>query len=141
MNINCQFFNEVTSDIRYIREVVFIEEQGFKEEFDDIDKRAIHALIYFESKPIATGRIFKKEKSNDIYIIGRVAVLKEYRKLNVGIRLINELEGMARTIGAIKIQLSSQYHAKAFYLKNNYITVGNVYMDEDCQHILMEKTL
>ena len=39
-----------------IRREVFMEEQGFSNEFDDIDKRAWHAVIFTDGKASATGR-------------------------------------------------------------------------------------
>lgn len=41
-----------------IRIKVFMEEQGFKNEFDDIDNRAIHIVLYKEGKPVGTCRVF-----------------------------------------------------------------------------------
>ena len=34
------------ADARLIRQQVFVEEQGFVNEFDDIDAKAYHAVIY-----------------------------------------------------------------------------------------------
>ena len=34
------------ADARLIRQQVFVEEQGFVNEFDDIDHEAYHAVIY-----------------------------------------------------------------------------------------------
>ena len=44
------------ADARLIRQQVFVEEQGFVNEFDDIDAKAYHAVIYTGGYPIATGR-------------------------------------------------------------------------------------
>ena len=37
----------------YIRKAVFMEEQGFQQEFDEIDDRAYHALILDGETPAA----------------------------------------------------------------------------------------
>jgi len=141
MYLDSQFFNEVTSEMRFIREKVFIEEQGFQDEFDEIDNEAWHIIVYCDGIGIATGRVFKKYLSKDTYIIGRLAVLKEYRKLHMGTKVLKLLEDKALEIGAKKIELSAQYQAKDFYSKNAYIPVGDIYLDEGFQHILMEKIL
>ena len=60
-----------------IRREVFMEEQGFCSEFDDIDKRAYHAIVYTNGKASATGRLFEGRSG---WHIGRVAVRKEFRK-------------------------------------------------------------
>ena len=42
-----------------VRQKVFVDEQGFHNEFDDIDETATHIVMFDEDKiPIATCRIF-----------------------------------------------------------------------------------
>ena len=36
-------------DARVIRQSVFVEEQGFEYEFDDIDETALHLVLYDET--------------------------------------------------------------------------------------------
>lgn len=48
------------ADARLIRQQVFVEEQGFVNEFDDIDHEAYHAVIYTGGYPIATGKMVKR---------------------------------------------------------------------------------
>lgn len=40
------------ADARLIRQQVFVEEQGFVNEFDDIDAKAYHAVIYTGGIPL-----------------------------------------------------------------------------------------
>ena len=65
-------------DAGLIRQAVFVEEQGFVNEFDDIDGYATHIVIYDEGIPAATGRVFTKE-CNDIYTIGGGGAMKAVR--------------------------------------------------------------
>lgn len=81
--------NQLNDDIRYIRETVFIKEQGFENEFDEIDSVAIHILVKKDKKAIATARLYLE---NNSYHIGRIAVLKEYRALKIGSKIIKTLE-------------------------------------------------
>lgn len=60
-----------------VRKAVFMEEQGFQQEFDDVDDRAYHVLIQDGERPVATGRLFTED--GETYLIGRVAVLSAYR--------------------------------------------------------------
>ena len=53
------FFDKINKDIISVRTKVFVEEQGFKNEFDDIDKTALHILCYIDKRPVAVGRIYK----------------------------------------------------------------------------------
>jgi len=125
-------------DARLIRQAVFVEEQGFVNEFDDIDGYATHIVIYDEGIPAATGRVFTKE-CNDIYTIGRVAVMKAFRGRSLGAEVISCLEKAAAAKGAREIVLSAQERVKGFYSRLGYQEVGEVYMDESCPHIRMKK--
>ena len=83
-DIVVEYFNDVTDDTRYIRETVFVIEQGFSEEFDEIDKKSIHFLVKVNNKRAATARIFKSDNSDTKWTVGRFAVLKEYRGTGLG---------------------------------------------------------
>lgn len=138
--INSKFYNNLCEDEKNIRTEVFIKEQGFVNEFDDIDDRAIHCVIYKDEKAMAVGRIFKGEKEGE-YIIGRVAVLKEYRKLHLGSEVIKSLENKSLEMGCKVIKLSAQCRAKEFYKKLGYIEASEVYYDESCPHVDMIKKM
>lgn len=143
MKIEKQFFTNLNDDLRSIRETVFVEEQGFTDEFDDrdIDNISFHLLLYIEGKPVATGRLYQKDPLKNIYIIGRLAVLSDYRKLSLGSVVLTSLEEKAKECGAASIELSAQCRVQGFYEKHGYRTIGNSYLDGDCPHILMIKEL
>lgn len=127
-------------EARIIREAVFIKEQGFKKEFDEIDKIAKHVVFYDNDNPIATCRYYASEHANE-YIVGRVAIMKPYRGKKIGNYFLKMVEEMICSEGGNKIVLSAQVRVKDFYIKNGYITKGSTYYDEYCEHIHMEKTL
>lgn len=129
----------VTEDSRNIRMEVFVDEQGFEEEFDDIDDIAFHVVLYKDNIAIATGRTFPKD--DNVYKFGRIAVKKAYRGQNFGMKIVEKLEEVVRTQGAKTAVLSSQYHAKDFYEKCGYTVVGEPYLEENVKHIFMEKNL
>lgn len=143
MQIENKFSTELNDDIRHVRESVFVEEQGFEDEFDDLDKdnASHHLLLYVDDKPVATGRLYVDGIDASIYNIGRVAVLKEYRSLHLGNKIMRFLEEKAREIGCTKIQLSAQCRVQPFYEKNGYTAIGDSYLDQFCPHILMEKNI
>lgn len=125
-------------EARYIREEVFVKEQGFLQEFDDIDKQAYHVVIFDGDKAIATGRTFVE---GEYYIIGRVAVLKEYRGKHIGRVIISSLEKKIKEVKGHKIKLSAQVQASGFYEKLGYHRMGAEYLDEHCPHITMIKEI
>jgi predicted GNAT family N-acyltransferase len=122
-----------------IREKVFIEEQGFEIEFDDIDNISLHLEIYKDDKAVGCARMYSYD--NKEYILGRIAVLKEYRGLNYGSYIISVLENEVKKRGGHKITLSAQVRASQFYEKAGYQKIGEEYLDEYCPHIKMIKVL
>lgn len=74
-----------------IRENVFVKEQGFEKEFDEIDEKAIHLVMFDEhlQKPVATCRIYEGSKPGE-FILGRLAVVLECRGMNLGSDMIQK---------------------------------------------------
>lgn len=66
-------YTNLPQEAKEIRIEVFMKEQGFENEFDDIDDISHHIVVFDNQKPIGTCRFFKE---NDHYTIGRVAVLR-----------------------------------------------------------------
>lgn len=124
-----------------IRRSVFMEEQGFVEAFDDKDKMAKHIVLYTEkNKAAAVCRWFSgKEKS--VCIVGRVAVVKEFRNRKYGSLILGEAERQAKIAGMREIRLAAQKQAVKFYQKQGYQTDGNEFLEEFCPHIWMYKKL
>ena len=94
-------------------------------------------MLYNYDEPIATGRTFLNE--DGVYVIGRVAVRKAYRKHHVGSVVIGELEQQIRALGGNQIKLSAQLQAQGFYEKMGYSAHGAGYYDEHTPHIEMVK--
>ena len=117
-----------------IRTKVFVEEQGFKEEFDTIDKIAEHLILFVDDNPIGTCRYYKKD---DSYYFGRLAILKEYRNKNYGGLLLKEAINNLKKVNAHKVILNSQLSAKDFYIKHGFFQEGEVFYEEGCPHIKM----
>ena len=51
------------------------------------------------------------------------------------------LEEKARELGAERLALSAQCRVREFYEKSGYTASGEVYLDQFCPHIHMEKSL
>ncbi len=137
-NITINFYNNITEGTKYIREEVFIKEQGFQEEFDSLDNESYHVLISYNNKSAATARFYKQ---NNSYIVGRFAVMKEYRNAGLGSILMKEVEQKIKELGGKKIELSAQKQAEGFYKSLGYISSGEIYYDQHAPHIHMEKVL
>lgn len=135
MKVKC--FDYLPDDAVFVRTTVFIHEQGFENELDDKDAICRHIVIYREDKPCATCRVFKDESGK--YKLGRVAVIKEYRKEGLGRLVVEKAEEYVKECGANALHLNSQIPVIAFYEKLGYHTVGEVFLEENVEHIAMVK--
>lgn len=133
-------YENLPIEAKIIREAVFIIEQGFLNEFDDIDSYAKHLVLFHMEIPIATCRFFRKELSEE-YFIGRIAVIKEYRGKNIGAYLLKTAEKEVKKLGDKKIFLHAQCKAEKFYKKQSYNSYGEIDFEENCSHIWMCKKI
>ena len=133
-----KIYDQLNNDSRCIRETVFIYEQQFTVEFDDIDAISKHIVLYVNDKPIGVCRVYK---DNEYYIIGRVAILKEYRKDGYGSIIVKSAEDLIKSLGGNLIKLSAQCRIKKFYQSLGYECIGEEYLDEYCPHITMIKKI
>lgn len=136
-----KFYSVLPEEARLVRTEVFVEEQGFREEFDSKDKECVHLVLFDGDTPIATGRIFPEKGRKNVYTAGRIAVRKPYRGKNLGAEVMRLLEEKAAELGAEILAVSAQCRAQGFYEKMDYTASGEVYFDEYCEHIHMEKVL
>lgn len=124
---------------RLIRKTVFMQEQGFKNEFDQQDQNSWHFVFYLDHQPIACVRLFKDDHYPNYLTLGRVALLKAYRGQHFGLEMLDIVEKEALSMNVQGIVLSAQLKVAPFYEKAGYQAMGEVYMDEHCEHIHMEK--
>ena len=136
--MNYKKYQTLMEDVIKIRTAVFMEEQGFNNEFDDIDKTCTHIVLYDTQTPIGTCRYFHEGAH---YHIGRVAMTKKYRGQHLGEHLMQIAEDEIKKEGGKQIEVSAQVRVKDFYHKLGYREAGAVYYDEYCEHIRMVKLL
>ena len=122
-----------------IREKVFVEEQGFEEEFDSMDKTAFHMVVYDDGRAAATCRYY--EAAAGEYVLGRIAVLREYRGRRIGAEMIAAAEDQVRRVGGKTMLIHAQTRVRVFYEKQGYAAFGDVDFEENRKHIWMRKGL
>ena len=126
---------------KFVRKSVFEDEQGFVDEFDETDEIATHFVMFNENdEPIATCRIFP-DAERDTYILGRLAVVKDYRNKNLGSAIMYEAEQYIVKIVGKSIILHAQYQATGFYEKLGFVTFGDMDDEQGCPHVWMRKIL
>lgn len=126
------------ADWHMIREEVFVKEQGFQNEFDDIDDDATHICVYENGKAIGCIRFYVE---NEKMRIGRLAVLKQARNRQLGAYLLKLAETEIKNAGYHEVYLDAQCRVMGFYEKQGYVTCGEQHMDEHVPHVLMKKVL
>ena len=127
-------------DAMVVRNTVFVEEQGFVDEYDEIDKIAIHFVMYDKDFPVATCRVFSKDSSTEFYL-GRFAVMKAHRGQRIGAALMSAVEDYVRHIGGERLLLHAQLAASGFYASVGYTPIGEADEEQGCPHLWMEKRL
>lgn len=134
-------YNNIPDCARDIRKKVFTDEQGFQNEFDETDHVATHIVLYDQDGlPVATCRVFW-DTSMDSHILGRLAVLKEYRGKNIGSMMVREAEQYVRTQNGKCLTLHAQCRVAGFYQKSGFTEFGEIGEEEGCPHIWMRKYL
>lgn len=124
----------------YIRETVFVQEQGFTDEFDKIDVTAAHLVLFVREEPAAVCRVFWDEDMAQ-FILGRVAVLQQYRGNGLGAAILQAAEAYTREQGGKELHLHAQCRITAFYEACGYDQYGEIEDDQGCPHIWMRKSL
>ncbi|SDW28871.1 GNAT family N-acetyltransferase [Methanohalophilus halophilus] len=118
-------------EVYQVRKEVFIGEQDIPEELE-IDPIATHITIFDKNKPIAIGRLFKK---NDMFYIGRVCVISNSRDRGFGRLVMKELIKKGKHEGAIEMHLSSRIRAMGFYKKFGFCEYEGIHYDAGIAHI------
>ena len=85
-------------------------------------------------------RFFFSEERN-CYVIGRIAVRKEFRGKRYGEKMLQGAEKAVRDLGGEVVELSAQCRVTDFYNKQGYTGLNDIHMDEDCPHTWMRKNL
>ncbi len=132
-------YNKLPADAMSVRTAVFCKEQGLVDVPDEIDDTATHFLLYNDEMiPVGTCRVFK---DGGAYILGRLAVLKEYRGQGLGSQIVGAAEEYIRSVGGECLMLHSQYSASLFYKILGYSEEGSPDEVQGCPHIWMKKNL
>jgi len=124
-----------------VRLEVFVQEQQVppEEELDEYDKTARHLVAKEEGRIVATARVYLPSPAEAR--IGRMAVLKPYRRRGIGRRMLALLCEEAKRQVAAKATLHAQWYARAFYSKYGFTETGEPFMEANIKHIGMEKAL
>lgn len=116
-----------------IRIRVFVQEQGVPREIelDDDDRKAIHFIATAGARAVGTARVVLHRGGAKI---GRMAVLKGFRRRGAGAKLLAGAIAAARRMKARKIYLHAQVAVSGFYRHMNFQAVGPVFNEAGIAH-------
>jgi len=122
------------SNLRSIRSAVFITEQKVPEEmeWDSMDQICTHILVQdFEGNGIGTARLLPDGH------VGRMAVLKVWRRKGIGSAMLQKILQEMRALGMKKATLHAQLTAVEFYEKFGFQKCGKEFMEAGIPHVIM----
>lgn len=145
MSFEIKMFNELTIDEMYeiakSRFEVFVCEQEITDEqdFDDKDKVSYHVMLKDEGRIIAYSRIVPKKVAYENISIGRVLVLKGYRRKGIAQKMMKSaLEFIKNNLNENVVVLSAQEYAKEMYLSVGFKVVSDIYDEVNIPHVKMK---
>ena len=126
----------LSADARAIREEVFMREQGYVDEFDAIDARAFHLVLYVDGAAAGCCRFFAGDEPGE-WVLGRVAVRAPLRRRGYAEMIVREAVARMKELGAASIRLGAQEYATGLYEKCGFVPCGPIYLDEGNPHVPM----
>ena len=145
MEFKTKSFDELTTkelyEIARARAEIFLMEQKIIcRDLDGVDYDSLHCFIEENGKVIAYLRAFRKPDEKDVAMVGRVLSLTH--KIGLGKRLMcDSIPEVKRRLGAKKILIHSQKHAKGFYEKLGFCVTSDEFLEEGVVHVEMELVL
>lgn len=124
-----------------IRVCVFVDEQKVPAEIivDGEDPTAVHVLARDAGGTvIGAGRMVLQQPRPRI---GRMAVLRPWRRAGVGAALLGTLCDEAARLGYQEVMLHAQTHASPFYFKHGFLSHGAEFAEAGIPHQEMHKRL
>jgi predicted GNAT family N-acyltransferase len=132
---------DLTGALR-VREVVFCDEQGVpvEEEVDGRDQEALHlvALAPHEDQVVGTLRLLFHR---DTVKVGRVAVLREWRRRGIASAMLELALRRSRELGSTSARLASQVDAVAVYERAGFEVCSEEFEEAGIPHVWMELAL
>ncbi|MBB3101649.1 GNAT family N-acetyltransferase [Azomonas macrocytogenes] len=120
-------------DLRRIREAVFIAEQSVPPEleWDAEDVDAIHFLALEDEYAVGTARLLRDGH------IGRVAVLRDWRGMQIGGALMRASIHKAESMGLKELKLAAQVQAVPFYERLGFHVISDEFLEAGIPHVEM----
>lgn len=142
----CKTFSELSNEELYkilqTRNEVFVVEQNCPyQDCDGKDLKAHHFSAWDDGELLAYTRLLAKGVSYDTGAsIGRVLTSPKARGQKLGKELMQKsIEKIYDLYGRTPIIIGAQLYLKRFYESFSFVQQGNMYLEDNIPHIMMEK--
>jgi len=131
--------DELYSILRLRSEVFVVEQNCIFLDLDNNDQKAFHTIGFLGEEIVATTRLFDKDIMYDGYqSIGRVVTAPKHRGLSIGKALMQySISECERLFGKGPIKIGAQLYLKKFYNEQGFEQSGEVYLEDEIDHIPM----
>ena len=143
LSIYFKTFSELTKhelfDIYFLRQEVFIVEQNcVYQDIDQKDHYSYHLLAYDNEILVAYLRIVYPGISYNEPSIGRVVTRMSHRRRGLSKNIVKAAIQKVRDVyNHSNIRISAQEYLIPFYKSLDFVSVGEVYLEDDIPHIEM----
>lgn len=143
INWICKSFEELTTLELYallqLRNEVFIVEQNCPYlDVDGKDLKSYHLMAWKEDSLIAYTRLIPPGISYDEVSIGRVVNSPSVRGSGIGKELMQlSIAKIYELFGKQDIVIGAQLYLKKFYSDLGFVQEGDLYLEDNIEHILM----
>jgi ElaA protein len=130
--------------ILQLRSQVFIVEQDCPyQDADGKDLHAYHLCAWEGEQAVAYARLLPPGTSYTGYAsIGRVVTALSHRRFGIGKELMKQaLLYCSRLFEEQPVKISAQLYLKKFYESFGFEAEGDIYLEDDIEHIAMKKML
>jgi len=138
-------FDELSNEELYqllrLRSEVFVVEQGCNfMDMDNKDQKCHHLLGKKNGQLLAYSRIVPQGVSYEFPSIGRIVVSSQGRGTGLGVELLNiSISTVEELYGKTIIRIGAQIYLKKFYQSFGFIQSGEIYLEDDIEHIEMTR--
>lgn len=107
--------------------------------FNDVETD-VH-LVALKNEEVVGVVVLVPDYKLDTGKLRQMATSEKVRGEGYGVKLVNELERQAKSIGLSKIILHARHYAVGFYEKLGYTVTSEVFQEVGMDHYVMEKTI
>ncbi len=135
--------NELYDLLKLRSEVFVVEQKCIFLDIDNNDQKAFHTIGYLGEEVVATTRLFDKDiMYNGYQSIGRVVGSPRHRGLGIGKALMQySISECERLFGKGPIKIGAQLYLKKFYGEQGFEQSGDIYLEDEIDHIPMIRTV